>query len=214
MDSGSSLLQSGPAPQPAPHSQGKGSRDAPPRCSEFGWWGGLSGWLMQERGGRGGKDGAAVIMSTPPGRPASTDPELRPPATVHVHPAPKTSASIHSLRTCLYHPATTPPLLYSFFTANLSCPTPRAQSVHPHPQDEPSSPGSSCNRSSVCSFAARVPARPAQTGGEGGWDNPPPALRSRAPSRMGVAWLRPSPQRLTSCLCHPPRPGSMAFDAS
>lgn len=41
-----------------------------------------------------------------------------------------------------------------------------------------------------------------QTGGEGRRDNPP-ALRSRAPSRVGVAWLRPGPQRLTSCLPTP-----------
>lgn len=67
-------------------------------------------------------------------RPAGTDPEPQPPATVHVHPAPKPSASIHSLPICLYRPATTPPLLYSFFTANLSCPTPRAPtpSIHTH----------------------------------------------------------------------------------
>lgn len=146
--------------------------------------------------------------------PAGTDPELRPPATVHVHPAPKTSASIHSLPICLYHPATSPPLLYSFFTANLSCPTPRA----------PTRPSTPTGRAILTRVLLQPlqrlllrssGPRPACTDWRGGeLGQPAPALRSRAPSRMGVAWLRPSPQRLTSRLCHPPRPGSMAFDAA
>lgn len=76
---------------------------------------------------------------------------------------------------------------------------PHARPIHPHPCAEPSSPRSSCSRHRLGLRGSRGPRPSPQTGGEGRWDNPP-SLRSRAPSRMGVAWLRPGPQHLTSCL--------------
>lgn len=185
MAPGSTLLQSGPAPR-MPLTPRRG-REAPPRCSEM-RGGGASGWLMQERGGRGGKDEAAISMSTQPGRSARIEPGLQPTAAVHLHPAPRTCMSFHSLCSCLHRPATTPPLVYSFFTAppllpHPTCPIPPA-TPKGHPHQGP--PATAPQRRRGSSVAPTDPAQPTQTGGEGRWHNRP-ALRSRAPSRMGGA---------------------------
>lgn len=192
----SSLLQSGPVPpphptpppplpQPALHSQGKGPREAPPRCSEAGW--GMA-WLNARKGQRVGsawqvgRHRARRPRCTCAGTPCSSILSALVPIT---QPPPRSSSmQLH----CSPLP---PPPLSS---------VPRPSPPHQGPPPAAAAAGSSS--------APKVPAGPhrLEGGGEGGrWDNPP-ALRSRAPSRMGVAWLRPSPQRLTSRLCHPPRP--------
>lgn len=67
------------------------------------------------------------------GRPARTSgpgSRLQPTAAVHLHPAANTSMSVpFSLHLSVWC-SSTPPLLCSFFTAPLSCPTPRAP-IHP-----------------------------------------------------------------------------------
>lgn len=141
--------------------------------------------------GVGGKDGA----SRKAGRGA--------PASVRLHPA-GTPLCRSILSTLVYHSATTPPLF--IFTA----PSPDPPCAHARPSP-PHSSTPLCRALLTTVLlqplpprAPRLPGpRPSpQTGGEGRRDNPP-ALRSRAPSRVGVAWLRPGPQRLTSCLPTP-----------
>lgn len=113
------------------------------------------------------------------------------PCCEHQHVCPILSALVSMVQ---LHPS---PSL--FFTAPLTCPNPRAP-IHP------STPaGQAILTGVLLQPLRRLEPHPAprlrsppspQTGGEGGWDDLP-ALRSRAPPRMGVARLRPSPQRLT-----------------
>ncbi|CAI9151341.1 unnamed protein product, partial [Rangifer tarandus platyrhynchus] len=96
---------------------------------------------------------------------------------VQLHPTP--SLFVFYCSPLLPHPASPNPSIHT------------RRPSHPHQGLPAAAPASGAALGS----AAAVPAQPAQTGGEGRWDDPP-ALRSRAPSRMGVASPRPSPQRL------------------
>lgn len=104
----------------------------------------------------------------------------------------------HSLCTCLCGAA--PPQPFSIFHCSPHLPHPASPdpSIHTrrpsHPHQGP--PAAAPASGAASGSAAAVSAQPAQTGGEGRWVDPP-ALRSRAPPRMGVARLRPSPQCLT-----------------
>lgn len=196
-----------PAAYPLPGERAQGGRPRPDarKSSE-----GRRVWLVKARkGGRGGEDRAVSQYVNSRGRPAQTPSgSSRQPRCAFTRLRTLTRQSI--LCTCLYDPATTPPLLYSF--APLPSPAPSRRPhlfMHayrlssPHRSPPASAPGVGLLR------GARGPARPADW--RGGALGQPPALRSRAPSRMGVAWLKPSLQRLTSCLCQPPRSSSQLF---
>lgn len=131
-----------------------------------------------------------------PARAAAPGSSLQPRCTFTLLRTP--ACLSHSLCTCLYGAA--PPHPFSIFYCSPLLPHPASpdptthtrRPSHPHQGPPAAAPVSGAASGS----AAAVPAQPAQTGGEGRWDYPP-ALRSRAPPRMGVASLKPSPQRLT-----------------
>lgn len=154
----------------------RGGRRGRPRPFALKW--GAPGWLIPKRRGCGGTAGSH--------RPR----RLQSAAAVPLHPAGARVPSF--LPALVYHPVTTPPLF--IFTA--PSPAPPCCAIH-----SSTPPGPALLTAVLlqplrpwgCSEAPTVHARPgsppfpAQTGGEGREDYPP-ALRSRAPSRMGVAW--------------------------
>lgn len=192
----SSLLQSGSAPTP----RGRASRGPTSDGSEMGLGGGarLVDVGKGRRGGKAQAAGATISLSTPAGRPAGTGPapgsRLQPTAAVHLHPGLRTPACLsHSLHLSLWC-SSTPALLY-FLLLPSPAPT-REPSIHP------STPAGRVIRTGVppaaapasgaaSGSAAAVPAQPADWR-EGGRDDLP-ALRSRAPPRMGVARSDPAP---------------------
>lgn len=96
------------------------------------------------------------------------------------------------LSALVHHPATTIPL---FIFIAPSCPTPHARSIHPHPQADLLTVVVLQPLPALGSpVAPPDPARPwspqiPRTERRGGARGQPTALRSRAPSRLGGAWL-------------------------
>lgn len=133
-DPGSSLLQSA-----CPSLPGEGVER--PRPDDLKWGGGRCVRLVEAGKGQAWGKGPSCRSNRQPvnstGQAGRHGPRLRAPgsglqptAAVHLHPAANTSMSVpFSLHLSVWC-SSNPPLLYSFFTAPLSCPTPRAP-IHP-----------------------------------------------------------------------------------